>query len=95
MKRIILFLLLQFAVLIAIGSAKTTWGFQPFSIPGDSIIVPAGGDIQAAINSLPNGGGSGSWGPASDGHYHVKNVIIKDNVIFDSNRGICFSDPGG
>ncbi|RIH62720.1 hypothetical protein D1164_23470, partial [Mariniphaga sediminis] len=42
-----------------------------------------------------NGGGSGSWGPASDGHYHVKNVIIKDNVIFDSNRGICFSDPGG
>ncbi|MFA6129337.1 MAG: discoidin domain-containing protein, partial [Bacteroidales bacterium] len=42
-----------------------------------------------------NGGGSTSWGTASDGHYHVKNVIIKDNVIFDSNRGITFAAPGG
>lgn len=38
------------------GSTKTNWGFQPFSIPTDSVTVPAGGNIQAAINSLPNGG---------------------------------------
>ncbi len=38
------------------GSAKTNWGFQHFTIPSDSVTVPVGGDIQAAINSLPNGG---------------------------------------
>jgi hypothetical protein len=42
-----------------------------------------------------NGGGSDSWGDAIGGHYHVKNVIIKDNVIFDSNRGITFAAPAG
>lgn len=39
-----------------IGSAKTNWGFQPFAVPSKSITVPVGGDIQAAIDSLPNGG---------------------------------------
>ena len=38
------------------GSAKTNWGFQPFTVPSDSVTVPAGGDIQAAINSLTTGG---------------------------------------
>lgn len=42
-----------------------------------------------------NGGGSGSWGTALVGHFHVKNVIIENNVIFDSNRGISFNDPWG
>lgn len=38
------------------GTAKTNWGFQPFEVPSNSVTVPAGGDIQAAIDSLPNGG---------------------------------------
>jgi hypothetical protein len=42
-----------------------------------------------------NGGGSGSWGTAFGGHYHVKNVEVFGNVIFDSNRGLTFGDPHG
>jgi hypothetical protein len=42
-----------------------------------------------------NGGGSGSAGSAIAGHYHVKNVVIKNNLIFNANRGITFADPAG
>lgn len=42
-----------------------------------------------------NGGGSGSWAGACNGHYDVKNVIIKNNVVFDSNRGIVFAATEG
>ena len=38
------------------STAETNWGFQPFSVPSSSVTVPVGGDIQAAIDSLPNGG---------------------------------------
>jgi hypothetical protein len=36
-------------------------------------------------------GGSGSWGSAIIGHYKLKNVVIKHNTIFDSQRGITLS----
>lgn len=42
-----------------------------------------------------NGGGSGSWGTAFGGHYHVKNIEVFNNVVFDSNRGLSFGDPHG
>ena len=42
-----------------------------------------------------NGGGSGSWGGAIVVHYNSKNIIIKKNLIFDSNRGIAIADSGG
>ena len=42
-----------------------------------------------------NGGGSGSWGTALAAHYYVKNLVIKNNVIFNSNRGIVSADPSG
>jgi hypothetical protein len=42
-----------------------------------------------------HGGGSGSWGTNLAAHFHVKNLVIKDNVIFNSNRGIVFADPSG
>ena len=42
-----------------------------------------------------HGGGSGSWGTALAAHYHTKNLVIKDNVIFNSNRGIAFSGLEG
>ncbi|MCK5800470.1 MAG: hypothetical protein KAI47_24945, partial [Deltaproteobacteria bacterium] len=42
-----------------------------------------------------NGGGSGSWGTAFDGHFHVKNLEVFDNVVFDSNRGLAFGAPYG
>jgi hypothetical protein len=38
-----------------------------------------------------HGGGSGSLGTALAAHYYVKNIIIKNNVIFNSNRGIVFA----
>lgn len=41
------------------------------------------------------GGGSGSWGGALDGHYHVENLQIVNNVFFDSNQSIAFSDTYG
>ncbi|RLB53874.1 MAG: hypothetical protein DRI90_20765, partial [Deltaproteobacteria bacterium] len=37
----------------------------------------------------------GSWGTAFGGHYHVKNLEVFDNVVFDSNRGLSFGDPHG
>lgn len=43
----------------------------------------------------PNGGGSGDPGAAMVIHYNVKNVIVENNVVFDSNRGIVAGDPGG
>ena len=42
-----------------------------------------------------NGGGSGSAGAAITGHYHVKNVVIRNNLIYNSNRGIVFADAAG
>jgi hypothetical protein len=42
-----------------------------------------------------HGGGSGSWGTALAAHYHTKNLVIKDNVIFNSNRAIAFSGLEG
>jgi hypothetical protein len=42
-----------------------------------------------------NGGGSGSWGGAIVIHYNSKNIVIKKNLIFDSNRGIAIADNGG
>jgi hypothetical protein len=42
-----------------------------------------------------NGGGSGSWGTALAVHYHTKNLVIKNNVIFNSNRGLAFSGLEG
>lgn len=41
------------------------------------------------------GGGSGSWGGALCGHYHVENLKIENNVLFDSNQAIAFSDTYG
>jgi PKD repeat protein len=38
-----------------------------------------------------HGGGSGSWGTALGAHYNVKNLIIENNVIFNSNRGIALA----
>jgi hypothetical protein len=42
-----------------------------------------------------NGGASGIWGTAFAVHYHVKNLEIKNNVIFNSSRGIAFSGLEG
>ena len=42
-----------------------------------------------------DGGGSGSSGSAVTGHFYVENVVIRDNLIFNSNRGIVFADPSG
>ena len=59
------------------GSAKTNWGFQPFSIPNDSVTVEVGGDIQAAINSLPNGGTVN----LKAGTYYGARIILKSNIV--------------
>ncbi len=39
-----------------------------------------------------NGGGSGSKGAAVTGHYGTKNLQFNNNVIFNSNRALSFSD---
>ena len=59
------------------GTAKTNWGFQPFSVPSASVTVPAGGDIQAAINSLPNGGTVNLL----EGNYIVSDLKLKSNMV--------------
>lgn len=59
------------------SSAKTNWGFQPFSIPASSVTVPAGGDIQAAIASLPNGGTVN----LEEGVYYAYGIRPKSNIV--------------
>ncbi len=59
------------------GTAKTNWGFQPFSVPSASVTVPAGGDIQAAINSLPNGGTIN----LEAGEYIVQRLDFNSNTV--------------
>ncbi len=62
------------------GSAKTNWGFQPFTVPSDSVTVPAGGDIQEAINSMSQGGTvyleEGIY-PVSNLQFRTSNVVLK------------------
>ena len=59
------------------GSAKTNWGFQPFSIPSASATVAAGGNIQAAIDSLPNGGTVN----LAAGTYYCDRLEFKPNMV--------------
>ena len=59
------------------GSAKTNWGFQPFTVPSDSVTVPVGGDIQAAIDSLPNGGTIN----LEAGLYRVQRLDFNSNTV--------------
>lgn len=59
------------------SSAKTNWGFQPFTVPADSITVNVGDDLQAAINSLPNGGTV----TLSAGTHYVNDVRFKSNIV--------------
>ena len=56
---------------------KTNWGFQPFPIPSDSITVPAGGNIQAAIDSLHNGGTV----YLKAGKYTVDMLRLRNNLV--------------
>ncbi len=40
-------------------------------------------------------GGSGDYGTALVAHYESDNIVIKNNVIFDTTGGIAFRDAGG
>jgi len=66
------------------GSAKTNWGFQPFTVPSDSVTVPAGGDIQAAINSMPEGGTV----YLKAGIYNVQNLQFRTSNIVLQGEGV-------
>jgi len=71
-------------ILTATGSAKTNWGFQPFSIPNDSVTVQAGGNIQDAINSLPNGGTV----KLVAGTFYANRIHLKSNMVLEgAGRG--------
>ena len=56
---------------------KTNWGFQPFSIPNESVTVQAGGNIQAAIDSLPNGGTI----KLEAGNFSGSYIRLKSNIV--------------
>jgi len=66
------------------GSAKTNWGFQPFTVPNNSVTVQAGGNIQDAINSLPNGGTV----KLAAGTFYANRVHLKSNMVLEgAGRG--------
>ncbi|MCD6498244.1 MAG: right-handed parallel beta-helix repeat-containing protein, partial [Deltaproteobacteria bacterium] len=55
----------------------TDWGFVPFDIPADSVTVPPGGDIQAAIDSLSAGGTV----VLKAGAYEGSHIQLKSNLV--------------
>lgn len=59
------------------GSAKTNWGFQGFTVPPYSVTVQPGGDIQAAINSLTNGGTV----YLEAGDYYGHSIELRANIV--------------
>lgn len=57
----------------------TDWGFQDFSVPDDGVSVPAGGDIQAAIDSLTSGGTV----TLAAGAYTGSRITLKSNIVLE------------
>ena len=56
---------------------NTDWGFQPFTVPSDTESLQDGDDIQAAIDSLPNGGTVN----LGAGDYSGSRIKLKSNMV--------------
>ena len=92
-KELQLFIILLFlSANLHAQNAETCWGFQEFEIPSSSITIEAGGDIQSAINSLPNGGTV----YLGEGSFLAKNINLPSNIVIQGAgidlTSVIFSD---